>query len=207
MVELFLADGDAQQTGGQQCHRWPTVALVEQSPTGDNGMVVTIGSVGEGSTIPKLPWTADGAAMLGGCGGENWRKEDETMVASVLTKVNGVTSHGDGNEDYDIARRSCTKCEDSQWGSSGTRQLMPEGYTGNYTPTIADLHGHAVITTNPSSDKVAEVFAKIQTLLKRSQKKEERMCLSTRNEVYNLLISDLDKAWSAIKESRKDEHP
>ncbi|KAG6511774.1 hypothetical protein ZIOFF_029851 [Zingiber officinale] len=184
MVELFLADGDAQQTGGQQCHRWPTVALVEQSPTGDNGMVVITGSVGEGSTIPKLPWTADGAAMLGGCGGENWRKEDETMVASVLTKVNGVTSHGDGNEGYDIARRSCTKCEGQSVGQQRHQAIDARG-----------LHG------------ATEVFAKFQTLLKRSQKKEERMCLSTRNEVYNLLISDLDKAWSAIKESRKDEHP
>ncbi|XP_074556445.1 putative invertase inhibitor [Curcuma longa] len=69
----------------------------------------------------------------------------------------------------------------------------------------ADLRGHAVIATSLSSNKAAEVFAKIQTLLQSSQDKDERMCLSTCSELYDLLISDLDKASSAIKESRKDD--
>ncbi|KAG6516081.1 putative invertase inhibitor [Zingiber officinale] len=67
----------------------------------------------------------------------------------------------------------------------------------------ADLRGQAVIATNLSSDKAVEVFAKIQTLLKSSQGKEERMCLSICSKLYEVLIRDLNNAWSAIKESRK----
>ncbi|KAG6511793.1 putative invertase inhibitor [Zingiber officinale] len=71
------------------------------------------------------------------------------------------------------------------------------------TSATADLRGLAVIATNLSSDKAVEVFAKIQTLLKSSQGKEERMCLSICSKLYEVLIRDLNNAWSAIKESRK----
>ncbi|XP_042380441.1 putative invertase inhibitor [Zingiber officinale] len=73
------------------------------------------------------------------------------------------------------------------------------------TSATADLRGHAVIATNLSSDKAAEVFAKIQTLLKSSKNIDETLCLSTCSQQYISLISNLDKAWSAIKESRKDD--
>ncbi|XP_042386809.1 putative invertase inhibitor [Zingiber officinale] len=73
------------------------------------------------------------------------------------------------------------------------------------TSATADLRGHAVIATNLSSDKAAEIFAKIQTLLKSSKNIDETLCLSTCSQQYISLISNLDKAWSAIKESRKDD--